>query len=134
VIRVEVAKVGESPQIFATDEVEGLMRTDGTQLEPAKTRTVALGDAERDPNKQAPTAPPTLRNPGETLPQEQGQESPGAMKPVRFPKSTSIDGSAGQPNAPAGPAIQPAKPQEDEESPEDAHPLPASTPAPPSQR
>ena len=139
VIRVELAKVGESPQIFSNDEVEGLMRTDGTPLAPAKTRTVALGDAERDPNKQAPTAPPTLRNPGETLPQEQGQ-STGAMKPVRFPKQKPSDRSAGQgagqsgdqASPPAGPAIQPAKPQEDEESPDDAHPAPAST-TPPSQ-
>jgi hypothetical protein len=33
VIRVEIAKVGETPVIFTKDEVEGLMRTDGTPLE-----------------------------------------------------------------------------------------------------
>ena len=32
VIRLEVAKVGEAPEIFTKDEVEGLMRTDGTPL------------------------------------------------------------------------------------------------------
>jgi hypothetical protein len=48
VIRVEVAKMGETPVVFAKDEVEGLMRTDGTPLEAARTntRTVAEGDAE----------------------------------------------------------------------------------------
>ena len=49
VIRVEVAKVGETPVVFTKDEVTGLMRTDGTPLTPAQpgTRTVAEGDAER---------------------------------------------------------------------------------------
>ena len=32
VIRVEIANVGEAPKIFDKDEVEGLMRTDGTPL------------------------------------------------------------------------------------------------------
>jgi len=131
VIRVEVAKVGESPQIFSTDEVEGLMRTDGTPLAPSNTRAVALGDAERDPNKQAPTAPPTLRQPGETLPQEQGQQTSGTMRPVRFPKSKPTDETATQPDTPAAPAVQPAKTPP--ESPEDAHPAPASTDPPPTQ-
>ena len=35
VIRLEVAKIGETPQIFTKDEVEGLMRTDGTPLAPS---------------------------------------------------------------------------------------------------
>jgi len=34
VIRLEVAKIGETPVIFTNDEVQGLMRTDGTPLEP----------------------------------------------------------------------------------------------------
>src|SRR5260370_10758753 len=71
VIRVEVAKMGEKPIIYTQDEVEGLMRTDGTPLiagDEPKMRTVQMGDVQRDPDKQAPSAPPTLRNPGETLP------------------------------------------------------------------
>src|ERR1019366_2857044 len=42
VIRVEIAKVGESPRIFTKDEVDGLVRTDGTPLvaEEQHTRTV----------------------------------------------------------------------------------------------
>lgn len=91
VIRVEVAKVGETPKIFDKDVVEGMMRTDGTPLAPANTRTVAMGDVVRDPNTQAPTAPPSLRNDGETLPQDNSKESVGAMRPVQFPKQKSED-------------------------------------------
>ncbi len=93
VIRLEVAKMGEKPQIFDRDEVEGLMRTDGTPLTPeAAPRTVALGDkAPSDPNTQAPDAPPSLRNPGEGLPQDKQPGAPGAMKPVQFPKQKPDD-------------------------------------------
>jgi hypothetical protein len=90
VIRVEVAKMGVAPVIFTKDEVEGLMRTDGTPLEAARTERVAkMGDVERDPDKEAPAPPPTLRAPGETLPTDdqkaqQGREGP--MRPVQFPK------------------------------------------------
>ncbi len=91
VIRVEVAKVGETPKIFDKDEVEGLMRTDGTPLTPETTRTIALGDAEKDPNRQAPSAPPSLRKEGEALPQDTRPNAPGAMRPVQFPKSKPTD-------------------------------------------
>ena len=87
VIRLEVAKIGEAPQIFTQDEVEGLMRTDGTPLAPSTTtRTVAMGDVQRNPDTQAPEAPPSLRNPGEALPQDSQKASEGAMRPVQFPK------------------------------------------------
>jgi hypothetical protein len=112
VIRVEVAKMGEAPVIFTKDEVEGLMRTDGTPLEASvpNTRTIKLGDAdERDPNKEAPAPPPSIRNPGETLP----NISTGTMKPVQFPKQKPDE----QAPAPAQPDTPP--------------PAPASTPAPP---
>jgi len=93
VIRVEVAKVGETPQIFTKDEVEGLMRTDGTPLVAADqhTRTVKMGDVERDPDKEAPAPPPTLTAPGEKLPDNAGQNQPGAMKPVEFPQQKPDD-------------------------------------------
>ena len=73
VIRVEVAKVGEKPVIFTRDEVAGLMRTDGTALDPelSTTRTVAEGDVQRDPDKQSAAAPPSLRKPGETTAQDE---------------------------------------------------------------
>lgn len=126
VIRVEVAKMGETPQIFTNDEVAGLMRTDGTPLIPDKTtRTVAMGDAERDPNTQAPTAPPSLRKPGETLPQNDPKENTGVMRPVQFPKPKPTEDSAGQTGATPAPAAEPAKPQTD--TPEDAHPAPSSS-------
>lgn len=89
VIRVEVAKIGETPVIFTTDVVEGMMRTDGTPLEagdPPHTRTVKMGDVERDPDTQAPAAPPSLRNPGETLPTTSSDDRVGTMKPVQMPK------------------------------------------------
>ena len=87
VIRLEVAKMGEPPVIFTKDEVEGLMRTDGTPLEADTTRRVAkMGDVERDPNKEAPAAPPSLRNPGEKLPSDDNPTSGGVMRPVQFPK------------------------------------------------
>ncbi len=86
VIRLEVAKMGETPVISTKDEVEGLMRTDGTPLEADHTRVAKLGDVDRDPNTQAPAAAPSLRNPGESLPQDQDKASVGVMKPVQFPK------------------------------------------------
>ena len=97
VIRVEVAKMGESPVIFTKDEVSGLMRTDGTPVETArstgpKTRVSEVGDVQRDPDKEAPAAPPSLRKPGEQLPSDQAgaqptnQKNVGVMRPVQFPK------------------------------------------------
>ena len=93
VIRVEIAAIGKPPQIFEKDEVEGLMRTDGTPVTPASsnTKTVAMGDTQRNPDTQAPAAPPSLRNPGEALPQDQRPNAPGAMKPVQFPKQKPDD-------------------------------------------
>ena len=69
------------------------MRTDGTPLEASvpNTRTVQLGDVDRDPNTQAPAAPPSIRKPGETLPDISGAGPGGQMKPVRFPKQNPDD-------------------------------------------
>ncbi|HEY3705018.1 MAG TPA: hypothetical protein VGL22_08150 [Terracidiphilus sp.] len=93
VIRVELAAVGKAPQIWEKDEVEGLMRTDGTPLAPeAQPRTVALGDVVRNPDTQAAEAPPSLRKDGEALPQDDPRnQSAGAMKPVQFPKQQPDD-------------------------------------------
>jgi hypothetical protein len=98
VIRVEVAKLGEKPQVFTKDQVEGLMRTDGTPLDPAAQPRVARnGDVQRDPNTQEAAPPPSLRKPGEK-PDDQGAvqsqdpdqdknavDRAGEMRPVRFP-------------------------------------------------
>jgi hypothetical protein len=134
VIRLEVAKMGESPQIFDKDEVEGLMRTDGTPLAPSSTtRTVAMGDAERDPNTQAPTAPPSLRKDGEALPQDSHQGAPGANRPVQFPKQKPTDDYPDATNLsrdpkPSDDSKQQAKP--DAASPDASQPAAAPTPAP----
>jgi hypothetical protein len=86
VIQVEIARMGEKVETLTRDEVAGLMRTDGTPLDPtlSKTRTVAEGDVQRDPNKEAPATAPSLRNPGEKLPTD--DEKTGVMRPVQFPK------------------------------------------------
>lgn len=87
VIRYEVAAVGKAPQVWEKDEVEGLMRTDGSPVAPENnTRTVAMGDVVRNPDSQAPAPPPTLRKEGETLPADDPRNlSTGTMKPVQFP-------------------------------------------------
>jgi hypothetical protein len=94
VIRVEIAKVGEAPQIFDKDEVEALMRTDGTPVLSAeqkqRTRTVQMGDNQPDPDRQAPAPPPTLTAPGEKVP-DLARNPAGQMKPVQFPKQKPDD-------------------------------------------
>ena len=132
VIRLEVAKVGESPIVFTKDEVEGLMRTDGTALEPDTTRIAKMGDVERDPNKQAPATPPSLRNPGESLPQDSDKGSVGVMKPVQFPKPKPASQPDAQPGAnPDGvPPDTPPTPAANTQ-PAPADPSQPATPAPP---
>jgi len=92
VIRVEIARVGEAPVVFDKDEVEGLMRTDGSPLvaSDAATHTVKMGDVQRDPDKEAAAPPPSLTAPGEKLP-DNAQIQPGGMKPVEFPKQKPDD-------------------------------------------
>jgi hypothetical protein len=113
VIRLEVARVGETPEIFTKDEVAGLMRTDGTPTMPPSSsiHVAKVGDVERDPDTQAPAAPPSLRKPGETLPTDtektaDGQQQ-GVMKPVRFPKQSPADGS---PDSSPAPNLSPPVP------------------------
>jgi hypothetical protein len=95
VIRVEVAKLGQPLEVFTRDEVEGLMTTDGKPvLAEATQHTVQMGDVHRNADTQAPAAPPTLRAPGEKLPDDKNSNTPGTlnregpMKPVIFPKDT----------------------------------------------
>jgi hypothetical protein len=95
VIRVEVAKIGKPPVIFTKDEVEGMMRTDGTPLEAENTtaHTVKMGDVQRDPDTQAPAPSPSLRAPGESAPASNtpGGDRVGVMKPVQFPQQAPDD-------------------------------------------
>jgi len=132
VIRVEVAKVGEMPVVFTKDEVEGLMRTDGTPLAPelSRTRIEKEGDVQRDPNREAADAPPSLRKPGEQLPSDQnigqatGQKNVGVMKPVQFPKKKTEQQPGANPDG--EPDTQP-----DATRPAATQPAPPSTPQPP---
>jgi hypothetical protein len=99
VIRLEIAKDGEPVQIFTKDVVSAMLRTDGTPVMTAQTntRTVHEGDVQVDPDKQAPAAPPSLRNPGETIPAD--QQTTGVMRPVQMPKPHTDDQTADQPGA-----------------------------------
>lgn len=106
VIRVEVAAVGKPPVIFTRDEVEGMMRTDGTPViagNAPNTHTIEMGDVQRDPDTQAPAAPPSLRKPGESLPADDNKDSRvGVMKPVQFPKQQPDDEPNARPSQPVG--------------------------------
>jgi hypothetical protein len=99
VIRVEIAKVGEPPEIFTQDVVSDMLRTNGSPVVADNhVRVVKEGDVYRDPAKQAPAPPPTLRQPGEQLPSDQqqsnvppGQRDRDAMRPVQMPKEKPQD-------------------------------------------
>jgi len=80
VIRYEIAKVGEKPQVFTEDVVQDMMMADGTPVIKPKIHTIAEGDTERDSRTQAQGAPPSLRKPGETLPND--DERTGVKQPV----------------------------------------------------
>jgi len=130
VIRVEVAKMGEDPVIFTKDEVEGLMRTDGTPLEASKERVAKVGDVEHDPDKEAAAPPPSLRNPGETLPSDDPKNRVGVMKPVQFPKPKQDPQPGDNPDG-APDSSQPAASTQPSTStqPADPSPPPASQPS-----
>jgi hypothetical protein len=143
VIRLEVAKIGEPVQIFTTDVVSGMMRTDGTPVIAQNTNVhvVKEGDAEIDPNREAAPAPPSLANPGETVGVDQDQKATGAMRPVQPPKPNpeyepGVNPDQQQPAAPAPvqpastqPAsTQPATPAQPPAAPQPSQP-PSSTPS-----
>jgi hypothetical protein len=109
-----------------------MMRTDGTPLETAKsnTRTIELGDVQRNPDTQEPAPPPSLRKPGEKLPDQNipgGDPNVGVMRPVQFPKpkpapqpGANPDGEPeAQPAAPAQPpsGVQPPTPDASQPAP-----------------
>ena len=128
VIRVEVAKVGKTPVIFTKDEVEGMMRTDGTPLtpgDPRGTHTVQMGDVDRNPDTQAPAPPPSLRKPGETIPADDGKDSRvNVMNPVQFPKQAPDDEPNARPNGPTDSSQPSGSPASQ------TAPPPATTPPP----
>jgi hypothetical protein len=104
VIRLEVSRDGEPLQVFTRDVVTAMMTTDDNRatLAQATSRTVREGDVETDPNRQA-SAAPSLRNPGEQLPNDQNTD--GVMRPVQFPKPHKDDEPGTNPDEqPATPA------------------------------
>jgi len=78
VIRLEIADVGQPPVIRDKDETDGYFAGQFV-------RQVRLGDAPPTaPNQEhAPAAAPTLRKPGEQLPDAVDQDR--QMKPVQYP-------------------------------------------------
>ncbi len=93
VIRVEIARSGETPEIFTKDEVSGMMRSNGAPVvADNKVKIIKEGDVHRDPDREAPAPPPTLRNPGEQLPSDSGSNLPAGqrnrdtMRPVQMQK------------------------------------------------
>lgn len=88
VIRVEIAKVGKPVQVFEKDVVTPMLQADGHQplQQASNVRVVKEGDVQRDPDKQAPAAPPTLAGPGEKIPDAGAGGAGTEMKPVHFPK------------------------------------------------
>ena len=78
VIRLEIADVGQSPVIRDKDETDGYFAGQFV-------RQVRLGDAPPTaPNQEhAPAAAPTLRQPGEQLPN--AVDNDHQLKPVQFP-------------------------------------------------
>lgn len=85
VMRIELASVGQTPEVRTANEVGGYWQSEegiaqGEQL-------VRAGDpSERDRiAENSPSAPPTLRKPGEALPQDKDTNHP-TMGPVQFPE------------------------------------------------
>jgi hypothetical protein len=139
VIRVEVAKMGETPEIFTKDVVEGLMRTDGTALEASSTPHKAkIGDVQRDPDKEAADAPPSLMKPGEAAPDADVDKDSryGVMKPVQFPKPKPDSQHGENPDGPPADAQQTSTAPQSAQppgSPGQAQPSPSSSPSDASQ-
>ncbi|HTJ30435.1 MAG TPA: hypothetical protein VL346_08040 [Acidobacteriaceae bacterium] len=137
VIRVEVAKLGQPLEVYTKDEVAGMLMTDGRSVEQAinapHEKKVQLGDAHPDLDRQAAAAPPSLRQPGEKLPQDadmnKGVGDPTVsreqtMGPVLFPKDTNNDPARTLDVAAARRAEQAAKAKEAAAKGEDASKAP----------
>lgn len=90
VIRVEIARLGKPIESFDKDVVTAMLQGTGAVEQAQNVRIIKEGDVHRDPNLQAPAPPPTLRNPGEKVPDGQNRNA-GEMKPVHFPKQQPDD-------------------------------------------
>ena len=122
VVRLEIAKVGEPIEVHAKNEMGDYWSTQ----QPDNTRIVKLGDQNTtDAAKQtAATAPPSLRNPGESLPADKDPNTP-QMQPVQYPKDTNgSQTTAGQQSPTQPPATQQTPAQQTPQQ------QPATQPAP----
>jgi len=89
---VEIAELGKPMQIHQTDETNGY-------LSGTPTREVALGDLVRKTGEETPASAPTLRKPGETIPDAGGDHR------VQFPTTSgSGDKTKPTPSIPAAPS------------------------------
>jgi hypothetical protein len=132
VIRVEIAKVGESPEIRTENEMG-----DYWEKKPAEnTRIVKLGDqAPAQPGAQSGSQKaPSLRLPGESLPADSNPATP-QMGPVQFPKGQTPQDSttgqspvSGQPSQPGQPASSPSQPGSSQPNPSPSNPPPSGNP------
>ena len=136
VLRVEIAKVGKPLEVFDKDVVDDMLRADGRapiSEQAENTHVIKEGDVQRNPDTQAPAPPPTLRNPGETLPADNGN-SGDVMKPVHFPKQQPDDSpdasKARQQAGQQGTNQQPANGQQGTQATGSSSSQPASTPQP----
>jgi hypothetical protein len=102
VIRLEIADVGQPPVIRDKDETDGYYAGQFVHQ-------VRLGDAPpTDPKAEhGPTAPPTLRQPGEKLPDATDQDH--QLKPVQLPPKDPPPDASPAPIAPAS-SSQPSSP------------------------
>lgn len=95
VVRVELAKVGEAMVVHNQNEMGDYW---GTQpVVAANQHEVELGDqtaADRS-EENAPRQAPTLRKPGEQLPQDTGKDAPPTMQPVKMPPDLQRPGDPG---------------------------------------
>lgn len=93
VVRVEIGKVGEALEVSSENQMG-----DFWGKQPPATmqnvHTVQLGDrtAQDAAEENAPVAPPTLRKPGEQLPNNSGTQ---VMRPVQFPPGMQEPGDPG---------------------------------------
>lgn len=96
VTRVELAKVGQPIEVRAENEMGDYW---GNQPVVAKNQhEIKLGDeAESDRSEEnAPRQAPTLRKPGEQLPQDSDKNNPaGSMQPVKMPPDLQRPGDPG---------------------------------------
>jgi hypothetical protein len=120
VIRVEVAKMGETPVVFTRNEVEGLMRTDGSPLQDARVQHEDRPDGRRRAQSRHPgsgcSAQPA-QIPARSCPTD--DKNAGEMKPVRFPKPKPVPQPGDNPDS-APDAQPPADGQSSSEAPQSA--------------